>query len=78
MNPYTVAVRPDGQDGCDFVHVKAPNAYEAQIKAKNKYRKDNDFKRGDIVYIEYTFAGHIEVLDNTYGFPTPKEQLLKL
>lgn len=79
MNPYTVAVRPDGQDGCDFVKVNAVNAYVAQRKALKKYRKVNGLKSGKvIVYHEYTFAGHVEVLNNTYGLPIDDAKLKQL
>jgi len=78
LKPYTVVWREAFRDGGCFIKVEAVNAYEAQKIAKKKFLKENDLTAKDEVYLEYTFAGWVTILNDTSSFETPAKELKKL
>lgn len=78
LKKYTVLYRKSGDDGCTFLRVKAIHAFEAQRIAEKKFRKNNGLKAKDEIWLEYTFAGWVEVLNDTNWFSTSDKELKKL
>lgn len=74
---FTVALRAEGDDGCNFYHEVAANALAAEKSAEIRFRKGHLIDKSATVYVEYCFSGHIAVLHNSYGFGTTKAQLKK-